>query len=455
MEKEKIIEDFNKVITYSQGIENPKTIELIEECFAAKDYFINVFGDLIFEVPEEVSFELDAKEKINRVSDFCDKVERDFGEYELSCFIYEQRESFFSNRVGKNYVKKDGDVVPEGMKLMRAFRLFVDDEEKVRRIQDAASNLIQEDKITGTLCFSVHPLDFLSSSENNHNWRSCHALDGDFRAGNLSYMTDSCTFMCYLKSEEEVILPNFPPEVKWNNKKWRTLMFLNDTRDLMFAGRQYPFSSAAGITLVKDLLYKYFPVFGKWTDWTGEKIKTYNTPVENISLSSPYIGVGNKLLPMRTLIKDRDAVNPLHFNDLLKSSCYNPVYSYKITPHYSFYFGERESVSTNASGRFLIGGPVKCLRCGQAHIEMPEFMSCLNCELEYGDSESEDIERCPCCDRRFFVDDGVFVDYPGEFVCDDCADRYVRACEGCGMYFYTEDMVWDDDECTYYCTHCR
>ena len=28
--------------------------------------------------------------------------------------------------------------------------------------------------------------DYLSLSENAFNWRSCHALDGEYRAGNLS-----------------------------------------------------------------------------------------------------------------------------------------------------------------------------------------------------------------------------------------------------------------------------
>ena len=84
--------------------------------------------------------------------------------------------------------------------------------------------ILQEDKIEGTLCFSVHPLDFLSSSENTYNWRSCHSLDGEFCAGNLSYMADSATMICYLKSDKEEILPRFPEDIPWNNKKWRVFL---------------------------------------------------------------------------------------------------------------------------------------------------------------------------------------------------------------------------------------
>lgn len=84
--------------------------------------------------------------------------------------------------------------------------------------------LIQEDKVTGILCLSIHPLDYLSLSENTYNWRSCHALDGEYRAGNLSYMMDNTTVVCYLKGEDEAELPHFPAEVKWNSKKWRMLL---------------------------------------------------------------------------------------------------------------------------------------------------------------------------------------------------------------------------------------
>ena len=73
----------------------------------------------------------------------------------------------------------------------------------------------------------MHPLDYLSLSENTYNWRSCHSLDGEYRAGNLSYMMDKSTVICYLKSNDDVILSNFGPEVKWNSKKWRVLLYFS------------------------------------------------------------------------------------------------------------------------------------------------------------------------------------------------------------------------------------
>lgn len=404
-----------------------------------------------------MSFDLNSAEKLVRVSQFCDMIEAKYQHYELSCFLYEQREYFFNNRVGKNYIMKNGTVVPEGMKLLKAFRYFEPNKDLLRRLQDEASAVIQEDKITGTLCFSVHPLDFLSSSENQHKWRSCHALDGEFRSGNLSYMLDECTFMCYLKSDEMTVLPNFPSDVKWNNKKWRTLLFLNDTRDMMFAGRQYPFVSETGIEFVKEQIAKYFPKIGKFTPWRRDKIRSYNTGIEPISFTSPYIGVSNKLLPMKTLIKDANPTYPLHFNDLLKSSCYDPMYAYKISNTFSFYTGTtRESVCTNSSGRFVIGHDVKCLCCGQENIDMSELMTCTKCELEHGYSNSDSFNICPCCGNRFLVDEGYFVDLSGELVCDRCGDEYVVSCDGCGETGYkdSDDMYYDEERKGYFCKYC-
>ena len=128
-------------------------------------------------------------------------------------------------------------MIPRGMKIVKSFKYFEKDEDTLADIQSAASMIIQEDKIEGKLCMSVHPLDFLSLSENTYNWRSCHALDGDYRAGNLSYMVDSSTVICYLKSDRDERLPNFPPEVKWNSKKWRVLLFFSNDWDMIFAGR--------------------------------------------------------------------------------------------------------------------------------------------------------------------------------------------------------------------------
>ena len=196
-EYKEIQKQFNKVIYHSQGIPNPLTDELFERWAVAKEYFITKFGGLIWESPTMVTFPLDAKDRDNKVRQFVDNtVLYRYNNYELARFVQYEQDGFFDNVVSIEYRTEAGTVIPKGMKLVKAFKYFEKDEQILDAIQTAASILIQENKIEGKLCISVHPLDFISCSENQYNWHSCHALDGEYRAGNLSYMVDKTTVIC-------------------------------------------------------------------------------------------------------------------------------------------------------------------------------------------------------------------------------------------------------------------
>ena len=68
------------------------------------------------------------------------------------------------------------------MKITRALKFpFLKEipQKLLDTFQTKMSMILQENCVSGRLCISVHPLDFISSSENTYNWRSCHALDGN------------------------------------------------------------------------------------------------------------------------------------------------------------------------------------------------------------------------------------------------------------------------------------
>jgi hypothetical protein len=58
--------------------------------------------------------------------------------------------------------------------------------------------------------------------------------------------------MVYLKGGDDQKLNGFG-NVLWNSKKWRMLLHPNDDDSIMFAGRQYPFSSKSGIDKVLEI----------------------------------------------------------------------------------------------------------------------------------------------------------------------------------------------------------
>ena len=255
-----IQDQFNEVIRYSQNIENPKTDKLLKEWYNSKKHFIDKWGGLTIELPN-VAVSIDREAKKMNVEDFGRACSINTGNRAAATFIWEQGvDAFYENRVKEDFLLGDKKIT-KGMKISRALKFFTDDKAVLDRLQTYMSRLIQDAKLTGTLVMSVHPLDFLSSSENAHNWRSCHALDGDFRAGNLSYMVDSSTIICYIKTKDDEILPNFPDSVPWNSKKWRMLIHAGENDQIMFAGRQYPFSSKSGIDMVLKMYNNLMPNF--------------------------------------------------------------------------------------------------------------------------------------------------------------------------------------------------
>jgi hypothetical protein len=337
---------------------------------------------LIYEYPEPVTFELDKKAKQKAIKAFADKVYELYRNDDLVEFILDNQEDFFGNILTKDY--KD---VPKGIKLIKAFKYFEKDENALKDVQNMASQIIQEDKVTGTLCLSIHPLDFLSTSENAHNWRSCHALDGEYRAGNLAYMGDYSTIIAYLKSSkgDTYKLPNFPDDVPWNSKKWRALIFFSDRKDIIFAGRQYPFASDTAMDFIKDKILA--PYIYEYTDWETDKITSMQVAGHNIPII-PSIPVGNKIQTLNDLIVDAypedDPVSyddTLFYNDLKRSTCYDPMYAYRLRRGYLF-----NEIFVHADEKFHIGKDVKCFKCGRRSISSSESMVCSNC---YDDWEEE------------------------------------------------------------------
>ena len=464
MEMKTIKEDFDKVITYSQGIPEPKTDKLFKEWYQAKKDIIELFGGkYIYEYPEKISFELSEKGKKERIAFFIHDISSKWMNYSLAEFIEAQKEGFFDNLTVSDY-EYLGVKIKKGSKLVRAFKYFEEDKRVLNDIQSEASRIIQENKIEGTLCFSVHPLDFLSVSENTYNWRSCHALDGEYRAGNLSYMMDKSTFICYLRSDRLEKLPRFPEDVPWNSKKWRVLLYLSEDWRMMFAGRQYPFETATGMNVVLDILRDnilvndnlshdyYNKVLYNWTDWNDkliDKIEMTNGLLAEFDY--PFIPVGDTLLSIADVVSD--APGSKHFNDVLDSSCYSPIYAFKYH-RYPWLSEGGYSLTSTLSTKFIIGGNTYCLHCGEAEVMSrgSETMRCEKCELEYGTAENDTFCRCESCNDRIYADDAyVFED---EILCEHCYKTQTCECERCNERVWNENIRYYKPEGSYICKWC-
>ena len=445
---EEIQTKFNEVILYSQNYDEVNTDKLFEKWYASKKWFLDLNdGNPIYEVPEKVSFEIDDGERERRVINFVEQVQ--YLNHDLARFISYNLRNFYDNITVEEY-KRDGFKVPKGMKISRAFKLFEKDKELLYKWQTIMSMMLQENKVEGTLCFSVHPLDFLSSSENTYNWRSCHSLDGEYRSGNLSYMLDKSTVICYLKGDKDTILPHFPSEIPWNNKKWRMLLFFSDQKTALFAGRQYPFFNLGILDVIKNKLCEAgFIINRGWVDWTNTEIKTVNYGTDEDGddrtawLNCTYIPMRYEIYKADELIED--AENSLHFNDLLRSSCYTPYYTWTDFPSWK-----------HTKDHFMIGAEVPCLYCGQDHINITGSFMCDEHELLYGTYEDEDMFcYCDKCGERMYVDDdNTYKLRDGEYVCSDCLENYCTYCERCGEYVWNSQRCYDAEKDRYVCNEC-
>lgn len=443
-----IKEQVKKVLIYSQSLEEVDIDNIIDTWLENKRDFIEAFnGNLIYEMPNKICFELDEHEKDKKITKFLNNVFNLWHLPELEKFIVFQKDGFFSNTVINEYVTSTGEVITKGTKLIKAFKYFTKDERLLNDIQSKASMIIQENKVEGKLCVSVHPLDYLSSSETTYNWRSCHSLDGEYRAGNLSYMMDKSTLVCYLKSDNNYCcLPDFPESVPWNSKKWRTLLFMSNDWNMMFAGRQYPFSSQTGIKYVLNTLLPQAGLLrGVWSDWSKEKITNYTREDGlYIGYPSPYIPLHGGLIAMSDLIID--AKHSRHYNDLLFSSCYDPEYTVKID---EWAWG-RDIIPNIENTRFTIGHKTPCVVCGATPV-IEDSMLCNDC---YDRCAVDSYAYCDCCGSRL-SDNDPYTMVEDEIICENCYDKCIITCERCDEDKFKEDVVYNSHTQQYLCKDCN
>ena len=443
---EEIRQQFDEVIQYSQDFDKVSSGPLFDQWLEAKRDIIEAFdGKLIYEVPEPVHFHLDPVDRDKHFDNFIYNIHNVYHNHDLVDFLSQNKLGFFTNTVCSAYEKNDIKI-PQGMKLVKAFKYFEKDKNLLEQLQIQASQVIQEDKIEGTLCFSVHPLDFLSASENTYNWRSCHALDGEYRAGNLSYMVDKSTIICYLKGADNDSLPSFPYSVPWNSKKWRVLIYLSKNWDMIFAGRQYPFASMGGLNIVYEHLLKALKLTSAhFSGWKNDYLESFTTKNgDTCNLTAQYMPIRGRLYEFFDIVEDGE--NALQFNDLLRSSTYHdPYYAIKDNCYWWAIADEVPKVT--------VGGSVPCLYCGENTIKDPDMMVCRHCADTYGFYPAEeDYPICDSCGVHIRNDD--WYEVQGEIICNHCYQTECFTCASCGRVCFNDDKHYDRDTEEYLCFEC-
>lgn len=117
------------------------------------------------------------------------------------------------------------------------------------------SMLIQSVKVKGSAVLSIDPVDYITMSENNSNWESCHSMSGCFRTGPFAYLQDGSTTISYVKPKDDCVFTYGDNKtLTYSNKNWRQIVLFS--KELKYATqlRQYPYTSQANQSTVASIV---------------------------------------------------------------------------------------------------------------------------------------------------------------------------------------------------------
>ena len=446
------------VIKESQGLyfTDISADKIIDDWLEAKKDFIRAMkGNLIYQLDYPITFNLDKKSKEDRLYKFADFIQNHYENENLCDFLYSINiEDFYNNKTSKVYecfiTDEQFVKIPENFKVIKAFKFFESNKYALKELQNEASRIIQEDCITGYLCFSVHPLDFLSASENAHNWRSCHALDGEYRSGNLNYLMDKSTVICYLKSDKDVELPHFPSELHWNSKKWRTWVYFSNDKSMVFIGRQYPFISQKGISYITE---RFLPElgFGNWSNFYSSRIQFLEDELSSTRFFfEKFIPVGETIRPLKQLVVE--GKNTHAYNDILKSTCYETPYAYNTGDSKLGWRTYNKTGRTNDKTQFFIGKECRCPICEDGYIDFENIMACRDCATQYDIGDNEDYQTCDICGISVYYEDIYTLDITDMHICNHCYQEETKVCQRCHCTDVPEMVKYHNGQ--YLCVNC-
>ena len=278
------------------------------------------------------------------------------------------------------------------------------------------SQIINDRTLEGDLVLSIHPLDYMTMSDNDCGWDSCMswANDGEYRQGTVEMMNSPYVIVAYLTASNSYYMGN---DYNWSNKKWRQLFIVNE--DVITGIKGYPYRNDDLTKKVCGILKTLAEKNLGWNHYHSDII-CYN------ACDDFTFGENN--------IKCKLTFNTCHmYNDFGRE-------------HFCYISEEaRSTVSIHFSGE------EECMVCGKlGEIEDSALLTCDDCYS---------CTRCDNCGCR--VDEGVMID--GEYYCYDCANRIdYTSCDCCGGNYSSDNIciiyLRDNDKIvgeTRICNACR
>lgn len=295
------------------------------------------------------------------------------------------------------------------------------------------SLILNDKQLKGKLVMSIHPLDFITMSNNSLGWKSCMRWEknnknasGCYHAGTIEMMNSNNVICCYLESKipYEFHQNSETGEVfLWNNKRWRNLFIV--TPEIICSGKAYPYQHKEMCYTILEELSKLAKSNKGWTYTFGiEEYKDmYNIcNMEDMNRARSFIHYNNT--KKHNIIFDTTGM----YNDFLNDS-----YSDGDTKYYCI----RNKVKRNVIIRY--SGKALCTCCGDQYIFNDANTDCWEDYNERYDCLPEgdicpdcrdSIKSCNMCGQ---VNNARQIGY--EILCYDCFKKQYGKCFDCGTIY--------------------
>lgn len=193
---------------------------------------------------------------------------------------YLQYSTILSNRIPSphTFMNKERKTftIQKNMKTMRAIRKLCDFfgfyslKDDFLSWRDSISFALTEKSSPKEVILSIHPLDFLTMSDNNCNWSSCVSWQySEINAprGTIEMMNSPFSAVAYIENRDKEYVfcgKNIP------NKSWRSLVFLD--KNFLVVGRNYPYrNEIVEDQLIQSLKEKCFNYGWKYDFFSRSK----------------------------------------------------------------------------------------------------------------------------------------------------------------------------------------
>lgn len=261
------------------------------------------------------------------------------------------------------------------------------------------SQIVQSNEVKGELVVSIHPLDYLTMSDNAHGWDSCFSIAGNdvYRTSALGALSSKFLVVAYLKSNSRDY--KFDNEFTWNSKKWREI-FLVD-KNFIIGFPQYPYVHEDLSNEAFNMLLELAERNLKWSyedsykEMSGGKLKVQDSFGRTVNYNFETDFMYNDL--------DSNVAKVFLSTEPYLDECY-------------------------LEHSFIFGGTVYCPSCGQeliAYEDPDDTLLCVECS-EY--------LICTDCGHSIRPDKAIY-DEDENVYCLDCYNNHTFCCESCDTVF--------------------